>query len=574
MEASNSAMSGLRALPGAGLQDSPSSSLVAAAAADATPSSPGRGSIFAIPPAISVLESTSDERAATSWQRPARDRRRLPLAEPRHADGAVFIKQTRPSLSPLEPYGRLSDMAYQRWSIRVRRGLAAVLGDGGCLRQGWGRLRRREGHLGGHREALPVSDGPFQAVLRHPVARRLLTVQAISEVGDFVGLSALLLLSYERTGSVLGPAAVFAARTVPALIVGTLFSGWLDRPPRRAALVTLALAGAGLVGVVSAVPAFWVALVVAALLGAHRIAYVSIISGVIAEGVEPQVRRPLFAFMGSVNQTAQVFGILAGASVTLAVGPSAALGFDAVTFVVAAVCLIGLPATTRTVRDRRPPPTEGIRTIRHQPTLWLLAPAVWVSVTGGVLPELLGPKVSHGDWIPVVMAASPAGAALAALVMGRTSLLHTVRNQLRIAAGLGVAFLAGSLVVATGAPVVLLVLANMGVGAGSIWVVGARGFFAQLTPPERMAQVEATMVSTITLLEGGGAFALGLLVTATGPWAAYCAVGALVLARALTSLRRPDLEPVTSDPPPDKVAPPGAGDGPASPNRGHTNTGS
>ena len=38
------------------------------------------------------------------------------------------------------------------------------------------------------------------------MAKRLLTVQAISEAGDFVGLSALLVLSYTRTGSVLGPA--------------------------------------------------------------------------------------------------------------------------------------------------------------------------------------------------------------------------------------------------------------------------------------------------------------------------------------------------------------------------------
>ena len=85
-----------------------------------------------------------------------------------------------------------------------------------------------------------MTQSAYGPVLEHPVAKRLLTVQAISEAGDFVGLSALLVLSYTRTGSVLGPAGVYAARTLPSLAVGTVFSGWLDRPPRRAALVTLA----------------------------------------------------------------------------------------------------------------------------------------------------------------------------------------------------------------------------------------------------------------------------------------------------------------------------------------------
>src|SRR3982074_151988 len=86
------------------------------------------------------------------------------------------------------------------------------------------------------------------------VAGRLLFVQAISELGDFVGLSALLVLAYRQTGSVIGPAAVFAARTIPAVLVGTVFSSWLDRPPRRAALVVLACAGALLVAAVAAHP--------------------------------------------------------------------------------------------------------------------------------------------------------------------------------------------------------------------------------------------------------------------------------------------------------------------------------
>jgi len=134
--------------------------------------------------------------------------------------------------------------------------------------------------IGGRREIYrnPGSHGAltqsgYGPVLEHPVAKRLLTVQAISEAGDFVGLSALLVLSYTRTGSVLGPAGVYAARTLPSLAVGTVFSGWLDRPPRRAALVALALAGALVVGTAAVFPTVVMALAVAALVadGATRV---------------------------------------------------------------------------------------------------------------------------------------------------------------------------------------------------------------------------------------------------------------------------------------------------------------
>src|SRR5205807_1509734 len=188
-----------------------------------------------------------------------------------------------------------------------------------------------------------LTQSAYGPVLEHPVAKRLLTVQAISEAGDFVGLSALLVLSYTRTGSVLGPAGVYAARTLPSLAVGTVFSGWLDRPPRRAALVTLALGGALVVGTAAVFPTVAAALAVAAVLGALRTASVSITTATVAETVETSIHRPFFALANTINQMAQVIGILTGAGVTLAVGATSALGFDAATFAAAAALLAGLP---------------------------------------------------------------------------------------------------------------------------------------------------------------------------------------------------------------------------------------
>ena len=383
-----------------------------------------------------------------------------------------------------------------------------------------------------------MTQSGYGPVLRHPVAKRLLTIQAISEAGDFVGLSALLVLSYTRTGTVLAPAAVYAARTMPSLAVGTVFSGWLDRPPRRAALVVLALCGAILLGTVAAFPAFGVALAVAAVLGAQRTASVSISTATMAEAVDPALHRPYFALVNTVNQMAQVIGILTGAGVTLLVGASIALGFDAATFLVAAALLLGLPTIVKKARERRPPPTEGLRIIRRQPTLWLLAPVLWAAMAGSVLPETMGTRVAGHAWIPIVMAASPIGAMLGAVLIGRTRILDDVSNQLRMALVLGAVFVLGGVVLAAGAPAALIAVVNMAIGASSVWTIGIRATFVRLTPPPRLAQVEATLVSSAVFCEGVGVLLLGGLVSLFGPWSGYAAVGIVAASVAAVALAR------------------------------------
>src|SRR4051812_44264660 len=123
----------------------------------------------------------------------------------------------------------------------------------------------------------------YRAVLRHPVAGRLIGVKGISELGDFVGLAALLLLGYQQTGSLLGAAAVYTARALPAILVATLLGGWLDVPPRRPTLSVLAFAGAAALVLPAMVPAASTALVASAILGAVRAAYVAVTTAVVAE---------------------------------------------------------------------------------------------------------------------------------------------------------------------------------------------------------------------------------------------------------------------------------------------------
>ncbi len=189
----------------------------------------------------------------------------------------------------------------------------------------------------------PNAPRGLAVVIGHPVAVRLLGAKLISEVGDFVGLAALVLLGYHATGSAIGPALVLAARSLPAVAVAALAGHQLDRPPRRTALIALAWAGAAVVGVPAVAPNAATAILAASPLGALRTASRSIEAAMIAESVDPAVRLPLFGLALAVNQAAQVLGVVTGAAVTLAVGARPALVADVASFLVASAVLAQLP---------------------------------------------------------------------------------------------------------------------------------------------------------------------------------------------------------------------------------------
>ncbi|MFJ8580314.1 MFS transporter [Micromonospora sp. NPDC093277] len=385
----------------------------------------------------------------------------------------------------------------------------------------------------------------YRALFRHPVASRLVTARAISELGDFVGLAALLLLAYDQTRSVLGPAAVYAARMLPALLVATVFSGWLDVPARRTMLIWLSVAGAVLIAVPAAVPQPVPAIVAAGLLGGVRAAYSSVNVAIVAEAVDIPLRLPLFGLSAFANQAGQVTGLLAGASVTVALGPRTALVIDLVSFLLAAVVLAGLPVNRQERRGPRPPATAGVRTIAGHPVLRGVAVLTLGTVLSGALPEALAPDLARGAWRPVVLAASALGGAVFVLLAGRRAWLARVAGQVAVSAALAGALLLAGVLVAVDAPAWALAGANALIGAGGGWLIGAQATFARLAPKERMGQVEVTIVAANIAVSGCGIFLLGGTATLLGPAAAYLAAGVVLLGVVL--LARPDRLPEAAD---------------------------
>ncbi|MDX1657578.1 MAG: MFS transporter [Nitriliruptorales bacterium] len=373
----------------------------------------------------------------------------------------------------------------------------------------------------------------YRLTVGHPIALRLWLASGVSLLGDYVAQGALLMLAYQRTGLVLGSAAVFAVGAVPALLSGALAGSVLDRIPRGRALLFLHLAGAAfvLIPVVfgGAIPVF----VAAALLGALRAAMVSVRSGAIAEGIGERYRPPLLALIGSTEQASQVIGYLAGTGLAVTLGAGNALVIDSVSFVLAAILLARLSLPEPTVRER-PPITAGWRDIASDPVLRLLAPLVGVTALVGALPETLAAGVA-GDsaWTPLVFAAAPAGQALTMLVLGRTRHVGRPSVQLTHLAWLALAF--G--IAALGRSAAWFVLANFLVGSGVAWTMGPQLTFLKLAPQERMAQITGTMIAVLIAAEGLGSPLLALLADQTSIAAVYRVAGFVVLAAALVGWR-------------------------------------
>jgi MFS family permease len=378
----------------------------------------------------------------------------------------------------------------------------------------------------------------YQAIFEDPTSWRIWTAATVSYLGDFVGLGALLLAGYQRSGGhALGSAAVFGIQAVPAFVVSASIGPWLDRIPRRSGLIVLSLTGAVAVSLPIVISGLWAVLVAAAIIGGIRTAFNSIRTGAIADGVPRDVRGRLVALLTVSNQVSEVLGYIAGSAVAIVIGAGPALGADAATFVVAAVLLAGLRLPPPSGSRQRSSMATGIRTIFGDRTLSVLVPVAWVGLSTGAVPQALAAAAlskTDRDWVPAALAAMAAGLAIAATVVGRTRLSERIGGQFGYITMCGIAFL----LTAVGLRIdpLLVVVGNFAVGLGTAWTVAAQTTFIHVIPVQRMAHVTSTMIGSLIVLEGAGALAFGAVAGAIGVPAAYLCAGAMLTVVGLAAL--------------------------------------
>lgn len=224
--------------------------------------------------------------------------------------------------------------------------------------------------------------------------------------GEAFGV-ALAWLVLQQTGSVAALATVMLVRAVPCGVLMLLGGAVTDRlAPRRVMLASHLLCGlaVGAVSLLTAIDKIQV----------WHLYSLSILMGVTAAFVRPAAASvlPLLlpaehlprgnALQGVAEQTSMIAGPMLGGLVTVWLGPAAAIGFNAVTFFVAATTACCIPRRARAnVRPMRVATLlteigEGLQTARHSReirTVLLIISAATLSYSGVFavgLPALAG----------------------------------------------------------------------------------------------------------------------------------------------------------------------------------------
>ena len=377
--------------------------------------------------------------------------------------------------------------------------------------------------------------------LRRPLFRRLALTYGVNELGDWMGIVALSVLVFDRTGSAMATAGLFlGTRFLPALIAPLLVAKVEQPPPRYAlpviycgeaaafgALALLAGNGFSLAGVV----------VLATIDGALALSGRALTRAVVAALLEPagELRAGNavlnVAFTGSAALGPGIAGLIVAGF-----GVQTALLLDAASFYAIAWILLTagpLPQAEPDpgrVRDRV---RAGIAYIREKPTLrrLLVAQGAAFVFFAAVIPiEVIYSKqtLAAGDsGYGLLLASWGVGMVLGSIVFAavRRAPLPVLLLFSTLAVGAGYLGLAA-------APTLALACAASivgGAGNGVQWV-SAISAVQELTVQGMQARVMSVLESIGAAMPGVGYLAGGLIATVASPRATFFFAGVGVIA--------------------------------------------
>lgn len=379
------------------------------------------------------------------------------------------------------------------------------------------------------------------AVLGERDFRLFFTGNAVSMVGDFmlpVALSFAVLEKYDDPGAL---GLVLTAHSLP-LVVFLLVGGVVaDRLPRRTVLLT-----SDTVSCVVQAAAFallltdgwqlWQLAALEALRGTAHAFAVPTYMGLLPEIASAPRLKDANAMRNIALSIAQVVGPAVAGILVVAVGGAVAIGANAATFGVSALCVAGI--RPRATAERAPSTMladlrEGWYEFRSRTWIWVIV-AQFSVFHLLVLPPLfvLGALVSKNDYGgPRAWAVALTANGLGAVAGGLVALHVRVRRPLLVATvgtlGLGLFLTA----LALRAPVAVLAVAAAASGAGfAVFATLWETTMQRLVPADKLSRVSAyDWFGSVALLPLGYAF-VGPLAGAFGVSAMlWVAVAALVV---------------------------------------------
>ncbi|NVI90378.1 MFS transporter [Actinomadura sp. BRA 177] len=363
-----------------------------------------------------------------------------------------------------------------------------------------------------------LASARYRDVFGVPEFRMLFSLQTLQVAGDSVRTIALSVQTFERTGSPVAAALVFAAGMLPYVVGGALLLSLADRVPARRLLtgyhllrlvVTAVLAVGGL-----PLPAVMALLVVAGLFAPVGSAAVQARLPVLLPGDGYVLGRSLFTMTSS---GAQIAGQAAGGLLLAALSPSGTLWLATVSAALATALarlrLPDVPAASRTPSTGMARETWRInrRLLGGRTTRGLLL-AGWLPISLSVGSEgIVVPYAGeHGnaDAAGLLLAAAAAGMFAGNFVVGRW-----IRPDLRERLTLPLAML-------TGAPLLLFAFGPGPAAACALMAAGTFGLGYELAVQRRIVDAVPEEIRGQAI----GLYGSGLI---TGQAAGIGAAGAL-----------------------------------------------
>lgn len=382
--------------------------------------------------------------------------------------------------------------------------------------------------------------------LRRPLFRRLALTYGVNELGDWMGIVALSVLVFDRTGSAMATAGLFlGTRFLPALIAPVLVAK-VEQPPPRFALPVIYCGEAAAFGALALLAGngFFLAgvVVLAAIDGALALTGRALTRAVVAALLEPagELRSGNAVLNVAFTASAALGPGIAGLIVA-GFGVQSALLADAASFYAIGWILLTagpLPQAERDpglVRDRV---RAGLAYIREKPTLrrLLIAQGAAFVFFAAVIPiEVIYSKQTLG--------ASDSGYGLLLASWGVGMVLGSIVFAAVRRAPLPVLLLFSTLVVGAGylglaaAPTLAVACAASvlgGAGNGVQWV-SVISAVQELTAAGMQARVVSVLESIGAAMPGVGYLVGGLIASGASPRATFLFAGIGVIAIVLVA---------------------------------------
>ena len=316
--------------------------------------------------------------------------------------------------------------------------------------------------------------------MRAPSFRRLAAGKAISFLGDWLMVAALVGWVYSRTGSTEQVAALMIVRFIPPIVGGGLAASIADRFPRKTLLLASEVASAACVALVLGglllgnVPLVFAA---AAAAGFTSVVGVVAMNALVPSIVASEELAGANAALSIGQEIAMAIGALAGGALLIGIGAAGAVAVNLVSYLVSLALYARIAETSAATAAGRVKGRgigAGIRYVRSNATLVVVVTAFGLTTLATGMANANLPRLLAGDGL----GAGGYGFGLAALAAGFTvgeSAIGVTTDRVD-ARWLGwalaaMAALFAGLTLAPGAAVALLVLFVFGCANGVLEVV-------------------------------------------------------------------------------------------------------